>query len=64
MLSVKEKLEEKEGYLPPSARLMFEGKWMENDRTMTDYGITAGKTLRVVVRVNGGDTPPAPWGDY
>ena len=56
---MKERLEEKE--VPVSQQwLAFEGKWMENDsRTMTDYGITAGKTLHMVVhvRVRGNPRP-------
>ena len=48
---MKEKLEEKasfnSGITVSLQRLMFEGKSMENDRTMTDYGITAGRTLHM-----------------
>jgi ubiquitin-like protein Nedd8 len=54
VLSMKEKLEEKEGITVSQQRLVFEGKSMENDKTMADFGITAGKTLHMVLSLRGG----------
>jgi len=51
---MKEKLEEKEGITVSQQRLVFEGKSMENDKTMADFGITAGKTLHMVLSLRGG----------
>ena len=53
---IKEKLEEKEGIKVSQQRLVFEGRSMENDKTMADFGITAGKCLHMVLSLRGGSS--------
>ena len=55
VLSIKEKLEEKEGITVSQQRLVFEGRSMENDKTIADFaGLTAGKCLHMVLSLRGG----------
>jgi hypothetical protein len=50
-----EKLEEKEGITVSQQRLVFEGRSMENDKTIADFaGLTAGKCLHMVLSLRGG----------
>ena len=47
ILQVKRKIQKKEGILPE--RLNFEGKELEDGRTLSDYNIQRGSTLRIVL---------------
>lgn len=51
---LKQKLNEKEGIPVDQQRLIFGGKQMESDRTLTDYGVTNGATMHLVLRLRGG----------
>lgn len=51
---IKERIDEKEGIPPPQQRLIFSGKQMNDEKKVSEYKITGGAVLHLVLALRGG----------
>ncbi|CAH0551668.1 unnamed protein product [Brassicogethes aeneus] len=54
ILTIKEKLEEHEGIPPEQQRLIFQGKQLKDEKTVSSYKLKGGTVLHLVIALRGG----------
>lgn len=56
VITVKERLEEKEGIPPEQQRLVYDGKHINDDASLADYKLQDGAKLNLVLSLRGGSS--------
>lgn len=46
--SVKQKIQDTTGIPPAKQRLMYRGKWLEDQNTLVDYSLRAQETIQLI----------------
>lgn len=54
VLQLKQAVQEKEGIQVDQIKLIFSGKQLADDKTISSYNITAGSTIHMVLQLRGG----------
>lgn len=54
VLSVKEKVQEKEGIQADQIRIIYKGRQLADDKDLQHYDVKAGDALNVVMQLRGG----------
>ncbi|CAG2236143.1 unnamed protein product [Mytilus edulis] len=61
IFDLKNAIQDIEGIPTDQQRLIYVGLQLSDDCTLDDYGITAGATLHIVLRLRGGGCDPEQW---
>jgi len=54
IITIKQKIQENENINTEQQRLVFQGKQLDDDKKLSDYGIQASATLHLILRLRGG----------